>query len=279
MKNKTGLIINPIFLISLTLLFINDHFLKRLFPSVITGKISDFAGIFILCVFLVFILGKLINTKRSLILLHALVGLLFISLQIPEVLDISSIVFKRFGLPNLDLTSDITDLIALSILPFSFIYIIKFKENDKQHIYNHIIATFIIFSTGFTLLASSFVETIEILPNKAISFAQDEEKILYLFEKTLERNDFYITHQAVLESNSYLYRFQFDNNKTNYIGNYFHGELEISISTNKDSLIFNRFQIYSEFDTILDSTFTIDILNNRIINPFKQDVYEKNNDK
>ena len=40
------------YLVALTILLLNDHVLKALFPGFLTGKLSDFAGVFVLAVFL-----------------------------------------------------------------------------------------------------------------------------------------------------------------------------------------------------------------------------------
>jgi hypothetical protein len=48
---------HPLSLAAIFLLLLNDHILKSAFPSVLTGKLSDFAGLFIFPFLLIFLLG------------------------------------------------------------------------------------------------------------------------------------------------------------------------------------------------------------------------------
>ncbi len=48
---------HPFSLAAIFLLLLNDHILKSAFPSVLTGKLSDFAGLFIFPFLLIFLLG------------------------------------------------------------------------------------------------------------------------------------------------------------------------------------------------------------------------------
>lgn len=52
MKNKLATLVNPVFLFSLVILLLNDIFLKYQFPNFLTGKLSDFAGLFAFSFFL-----------------------------------------------------------------------------------------------------------------------------------------------------------------------------------------------------------------------------------
>ncbi|MCP4580716.1 MAG: hypothetical protein GY839_03815 [candidate division Zixibacteria bacterium] len=46
-----NMLFNPIFLLALALLLLNDHLLKAAYPGWLTGKLSDFAGLFVMAVF------------------------------------------------------------------------------------------------------------------------------------------------------------------------------------------------------------------------------------
>src|SRR5687768_980006 len=41
-----ALLFHPLTLVSVLVLVLNDHYLKAAFPSALTGKLSDFAGMF-----------------------------------------------------------------------------------------------------------------------------------------------------------------------------------------------------------------------------------------
>lgn len=103
----------PTFLVSLTLLLLNDFYLKYHYPSVLTGKLSDFAGLFIFPFFFSAFFKK---QSRH---IYILTGLLFIfwksSLSQPFIdwlCNLTTLGFYR--------TVDPTDLIALTVLPFSY---------------------------------------------------------------------------------------------------------------------------------------------------------------
>lgn len=49
-RNRAHLLLHPLFLCCLFVLILNDHWWKHAFPGWITGKISDFAGIFMVAV-------------------------------------------------------------------------------------------------------------------------------------------------------------------------------------------------------------------------------------
>ena len=59
MKRNKFLLLNYVFVVSIILLFINDHFLKLYFHNRFTGKFSDFLGMIIFPLFLAYIFPKL----------------------------------------------------------------------------------------------------------------------------------------------------------------------------------------------------------------------------
>lgn len=69
MKRDTSIFQMPIFIISLTLLLLNDFWWKQTFHNFLTGKISDFAG---LVVFPLFFTAFLPQFKKSIFLATAL---------------------------------------------------------------------------------------------------------------------------------------------------------------------------------------------------------------
>ena len=59
MKRNKFLLLNYVFVVSIILLFINDHFLKLYFHNWFTGKFSDFLGMIIFPLFLAYIFRRL----------------------------------------------------------------------------------------------------------------------------------------------------------------------------------------------------------------------------
>jgi hypothetical protein len=108
-KQKLG---NPIFIFSVLLLVLNDWYLKQTFSNGLTGKLSDFAGLFAFPFFL-----SAIFPKKA-VQLYVFTFLLFIvwkSAFIQPVIDF----LNSLGIP-FHRTIDYTDYLALIILPFSF---------------------------------------------------------------------------------------------------------------------------------------------------------------
>lgn len=103
------------FLIGLFLLIFNDHFLKYAYSSFLTGKLSDFAGLFVFPIFF----SVFWYDKRKLIYVLTGIGFIFwksfFSQPIIDFLNLSRVV-------------DYSDLMALIILPISLKYINEYKS-------------------------------------------------------------------------------------------------------------------------------------------------------
>jgi len=111
MKNRLQKLYNPLFVICLFLLIANDLWLKGAFHNQLTGKLSDFCGLFVFAQF-----WSVMVPKRKLTL-HFLVALFFIWWKSPwsqEFIDWVSIQFFAIGR-----TIDFSDLWALIMLPLS----------------------------------------------------------------------------------------------------------------------------------------------------------------
>ncbi len=119
--NKDKLI-SPLFILGLIALLINDFYLKYNFPGLITGKLSDFTGLFIFPFFFsVFFPSK----KRA---IYILTGIGFIIWKLPvtdHILQIwnSNLFFK------INRVVDYSDYWALFILPMSYFYNPSFPNN------------------------------------------------------------------------------------------------------------------------------------------------------
>jgi len=57
MRSRPSLLLHPLFLISLCVLLLNDHYLKYQWHNWLTGKLSDFTGVFVLAVLLITVFG------------------------------------------------------------------------------------------------------------------------------------------------------------------------------------------------------------------------------
>ena len=110
-----------LFLASIFLLLINDLYLKFEYHNYLTGKLSDFVGLFAFPYFFSSFFPKKIKS------IYILCGILFVFWKS----EFSQPIFD-FALSNgigMNRTVDYSDLIALLILPFSYIY---WKSESKS---------------------------------------------------------------------------------------------------------------------------------------------------
>jgi len=127
------LLISPLFLSGLILLLVNDFYLKQQFHNYITGKLSDVAGLFIFPFFISVFIGK-----PKIVYLSTAIFFVFWKLEISQpFIDFLSLTTTL----NIYRIVDITDLIAILILPISYFYYLK-KKKEIQN--NNILLTTLI---------------------------------------------------------------------------------------------------------------------------------------
>lgn len=128
------------FIIGLTILLFNDFYLKYAAPSFLTGKLSDFAGLFIFP----FFISVFIPRPKTIYLLTAL----FFGFW---KLDFSQGIINYLSeLTDLGIyrTVDPSDLFALSILPVSYKYLQTrtYKSSKNQFVLSTLISIISIFA-------------------------------------------------------------------------------------------------------------------------------------
>jgi hypothetical protein len=134
------------FIIGLVILLCNDFYLKYAFPNVLTGKLSDFAGLFIFP----FFISVFIPRPKA---IYSLTGLFFVFWK----LDLSqSFIDYLSQVTNLGVyrTVDPSDLIALTILPISYRYLQtrKISANQNRLVFSVLISIMSVFSFCATSL-------------------------------------------------------------------------------------------------------------------------------
>ncbi len=135
-----GYFIHPVPLFAVFILILNDHYLKSHYPSVVTGKLSDLAGLFFFPLFLCALvcLGRnLISPRREgiywltkpllLSMIAVTVAVFALVKMVPVVTDIYLLVLGKVGLPS-RVVRDPSDLGALLVLPFTYLFGSKFIE-------------------------------------------------------------------------------------------------------------------------------------------------------
>lgn len=149
MRNRSSVIFNPIFIFATATLALNDHVLKYQFGNWFTGKLSDFAGLIVLPIFIYYLAPRL---KDSAIFLSVA---LFIWWNSPLSEGFIQLI-NSLGIFTLKRVVDYTDLLALLVLPIPY-YLIY--GNSEIHILRgrlslaaHVLA---IFSTSLILCSTS----------------------------------------------------------------------------------------------------------------------------
>lgn len=112
-KNAFQVLTSPVYLLALAVLLLNDHVLKELAPGFVTGKLSDFAGLFACAAF-----WAGLFPRRALAVCGA-VGGLFILWKSPWAGPwIAS--WNALGVYPLARVADPGDLVALGVLPLAY---------------------------------------------------------------------------------------------------------------------------------------------------------------
>ncbi|MCO5948470.1 hypothetical protein [Mucilaginibacter flavidus] len=108
-----ALIFNWVFIVGLTVLALNDQYLKWTFGNWITGKISDFAGLLIFPMFLQFLFPRI--SRVSVII----TGALFVFWKLP-ISENFIHAYNKVALIPITRTIDYSDFVALLILPLAW---------------------------------------------------------------------------------------------------------------------------------------------------------------
>jgi hypothetical protein len=140
-------ILNYVFVGSLLLLFVNDHFLKAQFANGITGKLSDMAGIILLPLLLAFLLPRI---SRYTALISALLFIYWKSPLSQPLIDL----YNEYAFIQTSRVVDYTDLYVLSLLPIPYFLIRKIDELGKWKIKKGI-PLLLLIPTAITLMATA----------------------------------------------------------------------------------------------------------------------------
>ncbi len=180
MKNDwSKILLSPLFIIGLCTLLANDFIFKTQFHNFLTGKISDFAGLFIFPLFFVVFFPK----RKLIIYVFTLLFFIFWKSPFSEnVIDI----WNSFNLFQFGRTIDYTDLLALVTLPFSYIY----GQNClSKHIANFklkpVLTSLVFVISSFAFIATSLADeaSINLTDNYEINLTRNE------FENLLRQNE------------------------------------------------------------------------------------------
>ena len=147
-RTHFDLLASPGFLLGLSLLLLNDFVLKRSLHGVVSGKLSDFAGLFVFPLFWVAFFPRF---RRAIYVLTTALFVFWKSSYSQPLIELwNSLPF--FGVAR---TVDYSDLVALLILPWSFHYSVRHSTIGKHRAWLYAIGIISIFAFTATSYRTS----------------------------------------------------------------------------------------------------------------------------
>jgi hypothetical protein len=140
---------SPGFIIALSLLLLNDFALKALFHNWLTGKVSDFAGLFIFPLFWSTLFPRF---RRAIYFLTAISFLFWKSAYSQFLID----AWNGLAILPVGRTVDATDLLALTVLPLSFTYYEYRAQENTRGLAPYFIAGLSLFAFTATSFRTEF---------------------------------------------------------------------------------------------------------------------------
>ncbi|MNQ45235.1 hypothetical protein D3C85_590130 [compost metagenome] len=138
------------FILGLFILLLNDFYLKNLYGNWLTGKLSDFAGLFIFPMFWAILFPHFKNKIYF--------GTLIIFIYWKSELSNSIIEFiNHSNYFKIQRVVDLSDLLALTILPISYLY----NQKHEKFYIQKIKPVFIVSLTSFAFMATSYSTDID----------------------------------------------------------------------------------------------------------------------
>ncbi len=179
MNQALNIILRFPFLLALSILILNDHVWKFQFHNFLTGKLSDFAGIF-----LVGILGLILFPKFKKGIL-GLIGIGFIWWKSPysqTAIDW----YNTWAIISIERVVDYGDLIALVMLPVAYWYTQKSRESTSfgaiPPMFKNSLQILILGISVLAFMATSQARTI-VPANQSYSFDYSLEELLQRINK------------------------------------------------------------------------------------------------
>ncbi|MDD5427521.1 MAG: hypothetical protein PHN52_13675 [candidate division Zixibacteria bacterium] len=212
MKERFRILLRLPFLLTLTLLIINDQWLKAAYPNWLTGKLSDFAGLFVFVVFLFVVLGQRVKTSRESQVLHFLVAAMFVAWKLAPVEILIGWLSGVTGLLMPSRVKDPTDLVALVTLLLSYKWLSLSTVTNPIRIhpqfFRKTLMVMVLLVTGWSLIATSYRWIPhKISPETGVLSRLQIAEVLEVVEKTMNENGFPVHRRETTDSGSYRFFF------------------------------------------------------------------------
>ena len=153
---------SPLFLLGLFLLVLNDFVLKEAFGNLLTGKLSDFAGMFIFPLFWLALFPK----RKKLIFI--LSGLFFIWWKSPLSQGVIE-AWNGLGIFQMGRVVDYSDLLSLLMLPLAWWYA-AFVEKGKAVVFVKLNPAIPLALACFAFVATSYEQKFNVEPPQITTF-------------------------------------------------------------------------------------------------------------
>lgn len=266
------ILLSPFFLIGLFLLLLNDFYLKAEFHNFLTGKISDFAGLFIFPLFFAAFFPK---RKPAIYTSTAILFIFWKSSFSQTFIDL----FNSFEFFRIGRTIDLTDLSALVILPVSFFYLNYLNDGVNKNplrFPKRFAEIAVILFSLFAFTATSYEQ------DRSVWFEKKYELNMTVneFEKRIRNTKSFEISSFEKETDSFPSN-QYPNVKTDPNGYYLHFDLQKSYCESKKLRVFFNLKA---MDKIYIDRFTInywcknpptDEDREKLISIFESEVIEK----
>lgn len=177
------------FVLGLFLLLLNDFYLKSAFSNDFTGKLSDFAGLFIFPIFWTVFFPKY---KNAIYLATALFFVYWKSVYSEGFIDMLNVFLP------VSRVVDFSDNMALIILPFSYFYM-----ETKPTFYLPIKPVFVTIIALFSFVASSYDTNINV--SKKYNFSSPKDSLLHKMLLTSSNHLYFDVHTIVNKTGCHRY--------------------------------------------------------------------------
>lgn len=178
-ENSHQILLSPFFLLGLFLLLLNDFVLKSTFHNFFTGKLSDFAGLFVFPLFFAAFFPK---RKLFVYFSTAFLFVFWKSSFSQGLIDL----WDSFQFFKIGRTIDYTDLSALLILPLSYFYFKTEIQKQKTFLVNftkRVCTSFVILLSVFTFTATTLVKDRDISLDEDYVFKMDKSRIASILKQ------------------------------------------------------------------------------------------------
>lgn len=190
MKHRASYIINPVFILCLTLLLVNDFYFKAAFSNALTGKLSDFSGLVVFYGVLSFLFGL----HKSFIGGVVLAFVYWKSGYSQPLID-----FVNQTIPwQIARVVDYSDLLALMVLPLYHRYLQRNSVSSKINVFIPVVLPLAVF--GITATSIPIDPITEALYEKHTAlYEYEDSKISYTIDiplstiiRKFEKADYYV---------------------------------------------------------------------------------------